>query len=102
MARGRPEKAPADTETGQTTAANVGYEAQLWQMADALRGSMDAAEYKHVVLGLIFLKYISDAFEEQHAKLVAEQGARAPTPRTPTSTARRASSGCRPRRAGRT
>src|SRR5690606_9982421 len=55
------------------TAANVGYEAQLWQMADALRGSMDAAEYKHVVLGLIFLKYISDAFEEQHAKLVAEQ-----------------------------
>jgi len=51
----------------------VGYEAQLWQMADALRGSMDAAEYKHVVLGLIFLKYISDAFEEQHAKLVAEQ-----------------------------
>ena len=42
-------------------------------MADALRGSMDAAEYKHVVLGLIFLKYISDAFEERHARLVAEQ-----------------------------
>src|SRR3989442_6111456 len=55
------------------TAANLGYEAQLWQMADALRGSMDAAEYKHVVLGLIFLKYISDAFEEQHAKLEAEK-----------------------------
>lgn len=53
--------------------ALLGYEAQLWQMADALRGSMDAAEYKHVVLGLIFLKYISDAFEEQHAALVAEQ-----------------------------
>jgi type I restriction enzyme M protein len=53
--------------------ANVGYEAQLWQMADALRGSMDAAEYKHVVLGLIFLKYISDAFEEHHAKLVADR-----------------------------
>ncbi|HXH07934.1 MAG TPA: class I SAM-dependent DNA methyltransferase [Vicinamibacterales bacterium] len=53
--------------------ATVGYEAQLWQMADALRGSMDAAEYKHVVLGLIFLKYISDAFEEQHGKLLAEQ-----------------------------
>jgi type I restriction enzyme M protein len=51
----------------------LGYEAQLWQMADALRGSMDAAEYKHVVLGLIFLKYISDAFEDQHAKLVAEK-----------------------------
>jgi type I restriction enzyme M protein len=42
-------------------------------MADALRGSMDAAEYKHVALGLIFLKYISDAFEEQHARLVAER-----------------------------
>src|SRR5205823_1100774 len=55
------------------TAANVGYEAELWRMADALRGSMDAAEYKHVVLGLIFLKYISDAFEEQHTKLSAER-----------------------------
>jgi type I restriction enzyme M protein len=54
------------------TAANVGYEAELWRMADALRGSMDAAEYKHVVLGLIFLKYISDAFEAQHAELEAE------------------------------
>ena len=61
------------TKTKNGTAANVGYEAELWQMADALRGSMDAAEYKHVVLGLIFLKYISDAFEEQHAKLEAEQ-----------------------------
>jgi type I restriction enzyme M protein len=71
MARGRRKTQANSAE--QTTGANVGYEAQLWQMADALRGSMDAAEYKHVVLGLIFLKYISDAFEEQHAKLVAEQ-----------------------------
>jgi type I restriction enzyme M protein len=55
------------------SAATVGYEAQLWQMADALRGSMDAAEYKHVCLGLLFLKYISDAFEEKHASLLAEQ-----------------------------
>jgi len=54
--------------------ATVGYESELWAMADALRGSMDAAEYKHVVLGLIFLKYISDAFEEHHAKLHAEKG----------------------------
>src|SRR5919106_631561 len=53
--------------------ATVGYEQQLWHMADALRGSMDAAEYKHVVLGLIFLKYISDAFEEQHAKLESDK-----------------------------
>ena len=68
MARGK-RSAGAATNDGAT----VGYEAQLWQMADALRGSMDAAEYKHVVLGLIFLKYISDAFEEQHAKLVADK-----------------------------
>ncbi|MBI3757646.1 MAG: SAM-dependent DNA methyltransferase [Deltaproteobacteria bacterium] len=61
-------------EKKNSSAATVGYEAQLWQMADALRGSMDAAEYKHVALGLIFLKYISDAFEEHHAKLEAEKG----------------------------
>src|ERR1700740_2820205 len=61
------------SRTSSDSGANVGYEAQLWQMADALRGSMDAAEYKHVALGLIFLKYISDAFEEQHEKLVSEQ-----------------------------
>lgn len=42
-------------------------------MADALRGSMDAAEYKHVVLGLIFSKYISDAFEEHHTRVDAER-----------------------------
>ena len=59
------------TKTSQPT---TGYETQLWQMADALRGSMDAAEYKHVVLGLIFLKYISDAFEELHAEVLAEWG----------------------------
>ncbi|MBF6605166.1 MAG: SAM-dependent DNA methyltransferase [Chloroflexi bacterium] len=52
--------------------ANGGFEAKLWQTADALRNNMDAAEYKHVVLGLIFLKYISDAFEAKHAELVAE------------------------------
>ena len=53
--------------------ANLGFEKELWQAADALRSNMDAAEYKHVVLGLIFLKYISDAFEEQHARLEAER-----------------------------
>ena len=63
MARGRKGK-------GQEKAGAVaGYEAQLWQAADALRGSMDAAEYKHVVLGLVFLKYVSDAFEDTHARL---------------------------------
>ncbi|MXZ03504.1 MAG: SAM-dependent DNA methyltransferase, partial [Chloroflexi bacterium] len=52
--------------------ATTGYESQLWAMADALRGSMDAAEYKHVVLGLLFLKYVSDAYEEVRAELEAE------------------------------
>ena len=55
------------------TGANLGFEAKLWQAADALRNNMDAAEYKHVVLGLIFLKYISDAFEAKHAELEAER-----------------------------
>lgn len=72
MARNKSTQKESDATGG---GANVGYEAELWQMADALRGTMDAAEYKHVVLGLIFLKYISDAFEEWHAKLEKEQGA---------------------------
>ena len=58
---------------GGSNGATTGHEAELWRMADTLRGSMDAAEYKHVVLGLIFLKYISDAFEEQRARLEAER-----------------------------
>ena len=57
-----------------TTGEALDYRAQLWSMADALRGSMDAAEYKHVVLGLIFLKYISDAFEERHAVVLDRWG----------------------------
>ena len=55
------------------TSANLGFEDKLWKAADALRSNMDAAEYKHVVLGLIFLKYISDTFEEQHTRLEAER-----------------------------
>jgi type I restriction enzyme M protein len=55
------------------TTANLGFEAKLWAAADALRNNMDAAEYKHVVLGLIFLKYISDAFEAKHAELAAQK-----------------------------
>lgn len=49
--------------------ANLGFEQKLWLAADKLRSNMDAAEYKHVVLGLIFLKYISDAFNEIYEKL---------------------------------
>ena len=56
------------------SSANIGFEAKLWLAADKLRNNMDAAEYKHVVLGLIFLKYISDAFEEMRAKLVEGKG----------------------------
>ncbi len=58
------------TDSGATT----GHKAELWAMADTLRSSMDAAEYKHVVLGLIFLKYISDPFEERRAAVLAKWG----------------------------
>ena len=54
--------------------ANLPLEKQLWKSADKLRKNIDAAEYKHVVLGLIFLKYISDAFEELYEKLKAGEG----------------------------
>jgi len=62
--------------------ANARLEATLWAAADRLRSSMDAAEYKHVVLGLIFLKYISDAFEALHARL-SEQVAEGADPEDP-------------------
>ena len=65
MARQR--KASSGKKNGN--GANLGFEEKLWQAADKLRGSLDAAEYKGVVLGLIFLKYISDAFEERRATL---------------------------------
>src|SRR6266498_1505747 len=60
---------------GQNGRGDLGFEATLWLAADKLRGNLDAAEYKHVVLGLIFLKYISDAFEERHKALEGEPGA---------------------------
>ncbi|MCL4207662.1 MAG: type I restriction-modification system subunit M [Pirellulaceae bacterium] len=62
MARKKPAKKSGN-------GANLGFEEKLWAAADKMRGHMDAAEYKHVVLGLIFLKYISDAFEERRAML---------------------------------
>ena len=64
-------KTMADSVTLTASSAMDGLEAKLWAAADALRNNMDAAEYKHVVLGLIFLKYISDAFEAKRAELVA-------------------------------
>ena len=51
--------------------ANLGFESKLWEMADKLRGHMDASEYKRVVPGLIFLKYISDAFRHKYDELAA-------------------------------
>lgn len=53
----------------KSNSANLGFEQKMWQAADKLRSNMDAAEYKHVVLGLIFLKYISDAFKEVYEEL---------------------------------
>jgi type I restriction enzyme M protein len=64
----------ARKSTSEISSANLGFEQKLWLAADKLRNNMDAAEYKHVVLGLIFLKYISDSFDEHHAKLVAGEG----------------------------
>ena len=60
-------------ESKQGNGANLGFEKELWEAANRLRGHMDASEYKHVVLGLIFLKYISDAFEELHQKLEGDK-----------------------------
>ena len=74
MTTARPGMRGAGTETGAGGSDGVAdHRPEYWRMADALRGSVDAAEYKHVVLGLIFLKYVSDAFEEAHAKLEAER-----------------------------
>src|SRR5690606_6228892 len=59
-------KAPGDN-------ADLGFEAELFKAADKLRGNLEPSEYKHVALGLIFLKYISEAFEAQYAKLQDEE-----------------------------
>jgi type I restriction enzyme M protein len=69
VARGKKHSNKSSKDNGAT----LGFEAKMWEAADKLRSNMDASEYKHVVLGLIFLKYISDAFAEQYTKLVAEK-----------------------------
>ena len=56
---------------------DLGFEAELFKAADKLRGNMEPSDYKHVVLGLIFLKYISDAFDEKHKQLMAEDASAA-------------------------
>ena len=60
------------TKINDKVTANLGFEQKLWLAADKLRGNMDAAEHKHVILGLVFLKYISDSFETLRAWLVKE------------------------------
>lgn len=58
-----------NNKSNESSGANLGFEDKLWTAADKLRSNMDAAEYKHVVLGLLFLKHISDAFTEVHEEL---------------------------------
>jgi type I restriction enzyme M protein len=58
---------PKKSTKPKSTSASLGFEAKLWLTADKLRNNMDAAEYKHVVLGLIFLKYIAGNQEEHRA-----------------------------------
>lgn len=74
MARGR-KKA-----NGNGNGANIGFEAQLFQAADKLRKNLEPSDYKHVALGLIFLRYISIAFEAKHAELLAEDASAAEDP----------------------
>jgi len=58
-------------ETQNSNGANLGVENKLWEIADKLRGHIDASEYEYMVLGLIFLKYISDAFQAKYKQLEA-------------------------------
>jgi len=67
--------ASSKTNAGRASSrgANLGFEDRLWAAADKLRGNMEPSDYKHVALGLIFLKYISDSFEARHAQLVEDE-----------------------------
>ena len=65
----------ASAVKNKTNGATIGFEQQLWAAADKMRGHMDPSEYKHITLGLIFLKYISDDFEVKFQELSAEDGA---------------------------
>ena len=78
--------------------ADIGFEKQIWDAACVLRGNLDASEYKSVVLGLIFLKYISDRFEDKYKQLVTEGDG---LKMTRTSTSPRGSSTSRRGRGGR-
>ncbi len=71
----RTKKQPKQATSKKNNGANLGFEEKLWATADKMRGHMDPSEYKHVALGLIFLKYISDAFEELYGKLFKDKHA---------------------------
>src|ERR1043165_6417379 len=66
---GSPESSPAQNGNGAT----LGFEEKLWDAADKMRGHMDPSEYKHIILGLIFLKYISDVFQEHYESFKTQQ-----------------------------
>jgi type I restriction enzyme M protein len=76
MPRGRPkkngDKTPSVATRPSPNGANLGFEAQLFLAADKLRKNLEPSDYKHVALGLIFLKHISNAFEARRANLLAE------------------------------
>jgi len=71
---------PTEKKNQNGNCANIGFEAQLFLAADKLRGNLEPSDYKHVALGLIFLKYISDAFEAKHAALLVDDPASAEDP----------------------
>lgn len=76
VAQGESRPAPkARKSRGKSSGAPLGFEDTLWKAADKLRGSMDASEYKHVVLGLVFLKYVDDASTDRRETLAAELAA---------------------------
>ena len=85
MARGRPRKtndgaAQSAPVKGNGNGATLGFEAQLFLAADKLRKNLEPSDYKHVALGLIFLKHISNAFEAKRAELLAEDASAAEDP----------------------
>src|SRR5437868_14165042 len=87
----------AKLQKGNANGAKLGFEAQLFLAADKLRKNLEPSDYKHVALGLIFLKYISNAFEAKRAALLAEDPTAA---EDPANIWPRTCSGCPRKRAG--
>lgn len=81
---------PQTSRSAKSNGGNLGFEAELFKTADKLRGNMEPSDYKHVALGLIFLKHISDGFEAKRAELLADYPAGAEDPECTLSGYRRA------------